>query len=171
MTKQTLPLFNEEQIKSLESIYPKLANFINAFDCVLSEQFANDLKEIDTTFKRVFNERWEAAKNMQEQLNNQKSQILEQIAQDNNLSTKWAVDHINPNELENSFSIKPVKCLIFEENKIKFDGGGKSLTWLEAWKHADVLIRQTNDNKNISIIEFHEVIPKSGFFSVMIKAK
>lgn len=167
-TLPTLPLLTEEQTKNLESVYPKLANFINAFDSVLSVQFSNDLKEIDETFKNVFNERWQAAQNMQEQINNQKSEILEQIAEDNKLNTKWEVAEIGPNNFEDSFSLKPVKCLIFEETKIKFEGGGKNLTWLEAWKHADNLISQS-DNTNLSIIQFHEVIPKSGFFTIIIK--
>lgn len=171
MIENNLPTLNEEQIKSLEAIYPRLNNFVKAFESVLSEPLATELKEIDDTFKSIFAERWEVAKNIQKSIDNQKGQILEQIAQENNLTTKWAVAEIEPSDFDNSFSVKPVKCLIFENTKIKFDGSGQALTWLEAWKYADQLINQTENNTNASIVQFHEVIPKSGFFSINIKRK
>lgn len=159
MPKTKLPALTEKQTKQLEAIYPELSSIINALDPVVAEPLMKRLKAIQKTFSKAFDDRWQAEEDEDERAYEE----LTNIADENDFVTTWSITEVPPEDMDKPFSKKAVKSITYESwnntQTINFEGKGKKITWLEAWKYADQIIRQSGDDHHNFIEDFTQVSP------------
>ena len=165
MSKQTKPTLSEAQIEKLETIYPKLCGLSQSLAPVVAQRFLNELNDIQNIITEVFAQRWEYQDAEEERV----YEKLNIIGDENNFITSWSITEVSPEDMDKPFSKKAVKSLTYDSydglETIKFSGKGEKLTWLQAWKYADQLIKQSGDQDHIFIEEFIE--NKPGHFQVI----
>lgn len=156
MSQQNKPSLTEDQIEKLESIYPKLCGLFSTLEPLVSARILNELGDIKNIVNEVFNERW----SHEDDDFNQNYNKLSEIADENNFISIWSVDKVRPEDMDTPFSKDFVLSITYESwgetQVINFDGEGKQFTWLEAWKYADQLIRQSQDTHHLFIENFKE---------------
>lgn len=156
MSQQKKPSLTEEQIEKLESIYPKISSLFSTLEPLMSARILNELGDIKNIVHEVFNERWQH----EEDDFDQNYAKLSEIANENNFISIWSVDEVQPEDMNTLFSKDLVLSITYESDGetqvINFDGEGKQFTWLDAWKHADQLIRQSQDTHHVFIENFIE---------------
>lgn len=159
MPKTTSPALTEQQTKQLESLYPELSSIINALEPVVADPLMKRLKAIQETFAQVFEERWEEEEDEADRI----YEAFNNMADENNFTSVWTITEVKPEDMNTPFSKKAVKSITYESwgetQVIKFEGKGKKITWLEAWKYAEQLINQSGDEDHIFIEDFVEVKP------------
>lgn len=165
MSKKVKPNLSEAQIEKLEAIYPKLCSLSQALAPVVAQRFLNELNDIQNIITEVFEKRWEYEEDEEERI----YEKLNTIGDENNFITSWSITEVTPEDMDKPFSKKAVKSLTYESydgvETIKFSGKGEKLTWFDAWKHADKLIKQSGDHDHIFIEEFVE--DKAGHFKII----
>lgn len=168
MSKTTLqlPPLTDEQIANIESIYPRLRHFIHTLEPVMAETLINELKDINNIVKDTFEARWKAQDAYEEARQEEVYAALDKISTKYKFTSKWSIDEVAPEDLNNLASEKPIKSISYNGQAIKFAGKGKELTWLEVWQHADQLIKDSRDSHHIFIEDFVEMIPDSGYFAI-----
>lgn len=156
MSQSNKPSLTQEQIEKLETIYPKLCSLFSTLEHFVSQSILDELGDIKNIVNDVFNERWTHEEDEFE--DNYKK--LNEIADQNNFMSIWSVDEVLPEDMDTPFSKDLVKSIRYEygegQEVMIFDGDGENFTWLQAWKYADQLIRQSGDTHHMFIEDFKE---------------
>lgn len=80
--------------------------------------------------------------------------LLDAIAKDNNFNTVWST-RVTAKDIKKKMPYR-MESLSYQGHTIKIS---KFITWLEAWKAADVLVRKSGDTHHIFIESFYEESP------------
>lgn len=165
MTTYQNVALTEGNIQLLESVYPKLHSLINRLTPVVSSAILDDLNEISHIMQEAFANRWKEEEDEFDLI----YEKLSKIADENNFMTTWSIDEVTPEDMDKPFSKKAVKGITYESwgetQNVEFGSKGKKMTWLDMWKEADKLIRQSGDTDHVFIEDFVE--QESGYYDLV----
>lgn len=162
MSETQLRELNNESIKTLEPICSKLELLIKKLNPLLSQSLMNELKETRNLAKTALDQN----NKLESEYQNKVFAALDKIVEENNFISVWSISEVAPEDFDKPFSNKPVKSISYNGNSVSFPAIGKNITWLEAWKHADQLIQESEDEQHIFIEDFTEDNDNSGHFLV-----
>lgn len=162
MSDKQLRELNNESIETLEPIYSTLNHLVRKLNPLFSEAIMTDLKEA----LNIARSSLEKHKNLEAQYQEKVFAALDKIVEENNFISVWSISEVAPEDMDKPFSDNPVKSINYNGNSVSFPGIGKKITWLEAWKHADQLIQDSEDEHHIFIEDFTEDNNKSGHFLI-----
>lgn len=150
------PLINDENIDSLESIYPKLCALKSRLEKVVHPDLIKDIEKMQDIMKEVFEATWDS----EERKIDENLDKLSEISDKYKLFTSWSISEISAEDLDKPFSEKPIKTISYEKGGThKFKGEGQICTGLGIWLIADKLIKKSEDDHHIFIEEIKETEP------------
>lgn len=156
---------NEVSLKKLEQIYPKLHALKQKLEGVVHPSIIQDIEEMQTVYKKIFEPYWQEERS----LSNTNYEQLEAVREEEGLSSVWSISEINYTKMKDLFSKEPVFCIEYESwgpsQKVEFSEG-KIFTWLDMWKHADKLIKNSGDTHHIYVEGFSPVKGKKGYYKM-----
>lgn len=163
MNEAQLRKSNQEDIDNLQSVCSTLDYLVSKLKPLLSESLVNDLKEARVLAKTTL----EKHTKLENEYQNKVFDALYKISEEHNLvNSRWSISEVEPEDFDKPFSDKPVKSISYNGNTITLPGNGKMITWLDAWKYADQLIQDSEDEHHIFIEDFMEDNRQSGHFEV-----
>jgi hypothetical protein len=156
-----------EQIKELESIYPKLSSVIQSLEQFVKEDILAELVEIQEIVHGVFEEQWDA----EDEDFDKEFTLKSEIADKEKFKSIWSISEVKAAELDGLFSKTNVKGIAYEswgdKQEISFGKAGKKMTWMDMWREADKLIRQSGDTHHIFIEMFYPDKVKKGYYNLI----
>lgn len=160
-TEETVTL-SKADFKLLQSMYPDMHGIIQNMEGVVHPSLMARLKAVSDKMEKVFRPFFEKEENAYEE----NYVALEKVAQENNLEFTWSVTEVPATDLNKVMGT--VKEIIYESwgptQKHTFPGNGKKITWLEAWKIAENLMRASGDNHHVFIEAFSEDKKNKGVY-------
>jgi hypothetical protein len=155
-----------EQIKQLESIYPMLSSVIRSLEPVVKKSVMDEIVAIKEIVSNVFKVQWKEEADEDDQ----EYKRLSKISKQEKFKSVWSISEVKAAQLDTSFSEKNVKGIVYEswgdKKEVSFGKAGKKMTWMDMWREADKLMRQSGDDHHIFIEDFNEVKDKKGYYSL-----
>lgn len=143
MTTYTM---NETQFQKIKSVTTDLSMVLKNIEEVVRPEIVQILlgmqKKLEETIKDYSEQhKFSVLKNFPS---------LEEVADKNGFKSKWSVSNVDATKI-NEFFPFPINILIYSNNKVNVSN---VLTWLELWRFADNLIKNSGDTHHIFIEQF-----------------
>lgn len=137
----------QKNLKNLESVFPKMSQFTHKI-----EHMSNDVKAefglMMAAVETLFSNHW---KNEQKE-SDARYEYLSTLQDENDLSSVWSMDEVKDMNAHFGF-VKELFYRVTNEKKVSVEIN-KDITWLEFWKFADQLIKESGDVNHIFIEGF-----------------
>lgn len=129
--------------RTQELVHPDITNTLISMQSKLN-QALHDIREIENN---SFEKNWKE---------------LADIAKNNNFQSRWSVEEVSSEKMSKQVPLK-IKTIQYQGNTFKVKA---KLTWLELWKIADQIIKNSGDEHHIFIENFEPINPTTGAFKL-----
>lgn len=151
MNQITLP---QEQLQKLMDLLPHMHVLQQSLRPVVSDDIMKRITKVQDTMNEVFKPFFDA----ENEEFDRNYTALSKIAKKNGFQSVWSVGEAPAKVLNEKMSGKVAK-LVYESwgptQEVVFDQP-QEMTWLELWKAADQLMKQSTDSHHCFVEGFHE---------------
>jgi hypothetical protein len=143
----------DKQIDIVQNSYSRLHGVIQSMEGAIHPDILTQLKDIQSTIHQTFKPYW----NAKDVAFDREIVALENVAQEHGLRSVWSMSSVQAAQMNEPCSLK-IKKLTYESwgATQTRDIKGKP-TWLEIWKIADEMMRDSGDGHHIFIEGFEDL--------------
>lgn len=139
----------QKDLKNLESVFPKMNQFKHKIEH-MSDDVKSEFGLMMSAVETLFSNHW---KNEQKE-SDERYEYLSDLADEHGLSSVWSMDEVKDMNLYFGF-VKELFYCVSKECRFSVVIN-QTITWLELWKFADQLIKESGQVNHIFIEGFVE---------------
>lgn len=151
----------QKNLKNLESVFPKMRQFTHKI-----EHMNNDVKAefelMRSAVETLFSKHWENEKKESDA----RYEYFSTIQDENDFSSVWAMDEVKDMNAHFGF-VKELFYRVTSKQKVSVEIN-KDITWLEFWKFADQLVKESGEIDHIFIEGFAQDLDDTKVYELIL---
>ena len=161
----TTVTITKEKFDALEALYPKIIALKQILEPVASTNVINELNEIQKTMQEVFKPFWEK----DEVDFDTNFDALRAIQDEHKMSSIWSISEVPATDMNKKMegNVKKISYESFNPSVEAVFNTAKKMTWLQLWKEADKLIKQSGASHHCFIEHFEEDNKEPGHYRLV----